>query len=262
MWDFVDLEDGRWYLWRLNGAAVAVRRTGNEWKIALKPARLEDLAGGAGGPEIVADGDVDLPRDVSFAIALGKRVSLRPAMPELPYLVTVKDPVNILSGAEAAFTVDLPVVFRAETEHGELLRELAPFTLSKTWFGDTSGGTLCWSLPAALDPGYLEGSSEHGGVTVGPSSLASCRITVRNRTRSSIELRRMAVYVELLRIWEVGGRLVTDGIVVDSLPDGGLKMSVADGTPPDGKLLSQAKVGQRELLVRRGVAFLRTIAGI
>ncbi len=262
MWDFTNVEQGQWYRWRLNGSTLAMRRDGDEWRVASRQVRLSERVEDAGRGEPISEEEVDALGPVSFVVARGRQVGLRPAMPDRPYLVTVKDPITLSPGAEARFALKLPVLFKAETEHGELLKDFLPYTLSKTWFGDTTGGTLCWSLPSALDPSCGENRArrcEEGDLS---NSLAHCEIVLRNTTKAPIELKRVAVYVELLRVWESEGRILVDSVFVDGLPDGGLKMTVSENTPPGARLLASAKVGQKELMVRKGVAFLRTIAGI
>ncbi len=262
MWDQFEPEETRWYRWRLDGAAAYLRKNGDEWRTVFAPARFQDLRADAGGPE-----PAEPPSDAaaSFAVAHASSVALRPRMSERPYLVLSRNDVRILSGAEARFDVALPVLFRFELPGGEGVGEAMPYRLSNTWFGDKTGGSLCWSLPIALDP-RCRGEAEDERAAAAPRacrSLVRCEIVVRNDSRTPLELKRLAVYTELLNIYEVAGRLATDTVQVDGLADGGLRMSVGEAPPDAGRrLLTPARVGQREMLVRRGVNFLRAVTGM
>ena len=186
MWDFFEPKDRLWYRWMLDGAEAFLRKNGDEWRIAFRSVPFEALSDHSGGPEAV-----EAPEDcaVSFVVGRGKRVALRPHLSEMPYLIVARDDVRILPGSESRFQVALPPVVRFETEGGDVLAESMPFTLSNTWFGDKSGGTLCISMPTALDPrcrGEIEESdgcgstdSLHGSLDRS-GALVHCEIVVRN----------------------------------------------------------------------------------
>lgn len=261
MWDFFEPEEGRWYRWRLDGAAAFLRKSGEEWRSAFRTIPFQNRFPGAGGPE-PCDGPGDL--DVSIAVAPGSRVALRPHLGELPYLVAARNDVTVMPGAEARFDIELPPEFRFELEGGTVLARHMPFSLSQAWFGDKTAGTLCLSLPVALDP-RCRGERTSGAPASGDSAfraLASCEIVLRNGSRAPIRAKRLAIYSELLDVYDCGGSLATDSAVVDSLADGDLKMGV--GRRPEGgrALTGGPKRGISELLVRKGVGFLRSIAGM
>jgi hypothetical protein len=66
-----------------------------------------------------------------------------------------------------------------------------------------------------------------------------------------------------LGIYEKDGRLTTDVVHINSLPDGGLKMTVqGEGKKGWHRLTSRSESGLSELLVRRGVNFLRSMTGL
>lgn len=263
MWDWFEPEERRWYRWRLDGAAAYVRKNGDEWQTVFAPARFQDLKADSGGPE-VAEPPADLQS--SFSVATGTSIALRPRMGQRPYLVVSRNDIRILSGAEARFDVAFPVLFRFELSGGEGIGEAMPYLLSNTWFGDKTSGSLCWSLPTVLDPrcrGEVEEATKGRPSWYDCHSLVRCEIVVRNDSKTPIDFKRLAVYTELLNIYEESGLLVTDPVMVDGLADGGLRMSVAESPLKAGRnLLAAARVGQREMLVRRGVKFLRTVAGM
>ena len=261
MWDLFTPDETRWYRWRLDGAIAYLRKNGDEWRTAFAPVRFQDLGNDSGGPE-PAESSADA--DASFTVAHGSSVALRPRMSERPYLVVSRNDVLILGGAEARFEGGLPAMFRFELGTGDSLGESLPYHLSSTWFGDKTSGVLCWSLPTALDPRCCgETLDESHDATEDCRSVVRCEIVVRNDSKTPLELKRLAVYTDLLNIYEAGGRLETDTVRVDGLADGGLHMRVEDSPAAMGrKLLTPARVGQRELFVRRGVNFLRSVTGM
>jgi hypothetical protein len=262
MWEYFEPEEALWYRWRLDGAEAYLRKNGDEWRTIFVPARFQDLVSQTEGPE-AAEPPTELQS--SFTVARSAAVALRPRMSEMPYLVVARNDIRFSGGAEARFDVALPVVFRFELPGGEGIAEAMPYLLSNTWFGDKAGGSLCWSLPTALDP-ICQGEVGEAGACVPFNdcrSLVRCEIVVRNDSKMPLDLKRLAVYTELLNIYEEDGHLVTDPVRVDGLADGLLRMSVADSPPVDGrKLLTPARVGQREMFVRRGVNFLRSVTGM
>ena len=59
------------------------------------------------------------------------------------------------------------------------------------------------------------------------------------------------------------GLLYSDTVLVDSLADGGLRMGVDEGAHRgQAKLVAGNKGGLSELLIRRGVNFLKTVTGM
>ncbi len=264
MWKYFEPEEAQWYQWRLHGSHAYLRKNGDEWRMAFFPVEFQELRPESGGP-LPCDPPESAP--IEFAVAHGVRVALRPRLSELPYLIMSRNIIRILPGADARFNVALPPVIHFELENGPSLGETLPFILSRTWFGDKTGGSLCLSMPTALDP-RCRGEKEdrvpsNTWDTETFRSLVHCEINVRNESKTAVNLERFAIFTDQINIYESDGILTTDLVVVNSLADGGLKVSIEEnkhrGT---GKLVTGSRVGTSELLVRRGVNFLRTITGL
>lgn len=260
MWDFFEPRERTWYRWKLNGAEVWLHKSGDEWRVGVKSVRYRDLVATAEGP-LPARSKPDIP--VLITVAHAKQVALRPLMPKEPFLITARNEVAVLGGQDTRFLVDLPVILRLELDTGDFIGEWRPFTLSNTWFGDKVDGTLCLSIPTALDPICRNEDLDASKDAPSYRGLIRCEILLRNDTKTTLDFRLLAVYAELLPVYSVGERLATDRIQVDGLPDGGLRTSVQRDSSFQGSvLLSPARVGQNELFVRRGVNFLRAITGL
>ncbi len=264
MWKYFEPEEAQWYQWRLHGSHAYLRKNGDEWRMAFFPVEFQELRPESGGP-LPCDPPESAP--IVFAVAHGTRIALRPRLSELPYLIIARNDIRILPGADARFNVALPPVIHFEMENGPSLGETMPFILSKTWFGDKTGGSLCLSMPTALDPRCRGEKEEKEPVNTWDTenfrSLVHCEINVRNESKVPVNLERVAIFTDLINIYESDGILTTDLVVVNSMADGGLKMSVEEKRQLGArKLVSGSRVGTSELLVRRGVNFLRTITGL
>ena len=261
MWSYFEPEERIWYRWRLNGAEAWLRKDGDEWRLAAKAVRFSEAADEADGPEPAEPPE---PDGAIVAVSRGSRVALRPLMPDRPYMIASRSDVRIHEGSEAVFRLDLPVMLSFQIEGGEILRDFMPFKLSNTWFGDKSAGSLCYCLPTALDPECRgESAACAGAEAPRRRSLARCEIFVRNAHKAVLHVEHLAVYTELLSLYDRDGYLETDRVAVEGQPDSGLKMSVVKrAADRRGELLVGARVGQSELMVRRGVGFLRAIAGM
>ncbi|WP_304225055.1 hypothetical protein [Gracilinema caldarium] len=271
MWDYFAPQEITWYEWRLDGGRAFLRKNGEEWRLAFLSGSFLDLNPDAGGPE-----PVEHPGQspVSFAVSRGEKVALRPYYANRPYLITVRNEIKLLPGAEARFSVALPPLLRFELEDGTVLAEKQHFNLSPTWFGDKTSGDLCLSLPLMLDPqckGEVptkEGSDGNTGIDIKSAasackSLIHCDIIVRNVSKNELDLKRFAIYTDLMNIYEQDGFLTGDTVLIDTTADGGLRMSVDSGAHRNRKKVHTGnRSGLSELLVRRGMNFLKSITGM
>lgn len=249
-WAFRTLEQDCWYRWRLDGAEVFLKNTGNVWSWATRPKHPSGLRRDFGGPDKGVEPH-DLP--VRQVIAARQSVALRPFALARPFVVTATRAISILGGQEAEFSADLPVSVHWMTFSGEVLAHPNTIELHKTWFGDTASGRLCFLWPAGLEP---PAEPPFG-------SMIRCRLLVRNLAKTALVLKQFPLYCEYLSLWEVGSSLRCDLVVVEGLNDQTVRMTTV---PYEGQshdiLLYEAVMTQNELLFQRGVDFLRSLAGI
>jgi hypothetical protein len=201
--------------------------------------------------------------EVSFVVGKGKKAALRPYFGGMPYLITIQDDIRIMPGAETHFSVMLPPLLRFElSPHEAPLAEYMPFLLSHTWFGDGMAGILCHSLPSC----FSRRSEEHINVEEKSDfqSLIHCELLVRNTSKTELDLKQAAIYTDMLNIYEKNATLLTDDVVLDSLNDGNLKMSIHHHGQNKGykKLSSSVGGAKSEMFVRRGAEFLKTMTSI
>jgi len=270
MWNYFEPENLRWYRWNLDGATAWLRKNGEEWRLAVEPVAFKQIHQESGGPEESEEPDSLIP---SYIVASGRKVALRPRLSSRPYLVSARNNVRLLPGAAAWFSIALPPRLRFELENGQVLLDSEPFTVSNTWFGDKTAGDLCLSLPIELDP-ECKGENEAGTSAcdtanqatskyLGCRSLVLCNLVVKNRSKEAIDLKRLAIFTDLLNLYEKEDRLVTDTVVVVGTADGSLQTNIDDSEYRKlRKIHAAEKSGLSEVLVRHGVSFLRSITGI
>ncbi len=270
MWKYFTPEEQQWYRWRLDGSFAYLRKNSKEWQMVFVPGMLDRLVPDAGGPEFA---EVPSTESISFAVSQGQSVALRPHFGERPYIILIKNDVHLLPDVEARFKIALSPLFRFELKNGQILGEFLPFILSYTWFGDKTDGTLCFSLPMTWDSLYeskIEGDTYNQNIFSKEmpifsqcKSLVHCEIVVRNTTKNTVEVKQLALYTDLLNIYEKDGFLLSDTVFIDATADGGLRMSVSSESHHGYSTLHKApKSGAGELLIRRGVNFLKTITGL
>lgn len=248
-WAFQSFPPDRWHRWRLDGATVYLLNAKQGWYWAASPKRPDDLRRDFGGPE-----EAEPPSELAVrrVVAPGPVAALRPFALSRPFVVMTTKPVSIHPGQDAEFLVDLPVSVRWMAQTGDILAHPNTIELHKTWFGDTAAGRLCFLWRTDLET----------PITAPFGSMFRCRIVVRNHTKAPMNLNSFPIYCEYLSLWESSGNLHSDVVIVEGFGDHSLKMSIQTDRLPRDALLYEAAVSQNELFFKRGVDFLRSIAGI
>ena len=119
-----------------------------------------------------------------------------PVMPDRPVVARPEETIGIPAGREARLHVAVPVWIRIHVGQGEsavVLCEVPSTVLSKTWFGETHSGELCYSLEMGL-------CRESSAPTVS-GHLVTCSVDVRNVSREALVLQRICLRVLHLSIY-------------------------------------------------------------
>lgn len=247
-WDLFTPQPGIWYRWRLDGAEVCLWNQGDEWRVVDRPRSLRTHATNFGGPEEL----IPEPTDYRSCFAPAQRVGLKPTMLDRPLVIQNDSVITVHRDQEAVFEVDLPISVRFELESGLVLSGLNTILLTKTWFGDSTSGIPCFLWPVRLRALLPEPCG----------TLVRCRIRVKNETKSPLNLRQFVIDTDLLSLWTGDRVLSTNKILLEGQADGSLRMAALPIDADPNSILYQAPVGQTERLIKRGVDFLRNIAGI
>jgi len=281
MWNFFVPKESQWYCWKLDGASLWMRKNGEEWRFAASSIPFKQIQNDSAGPLFV---DAPSELSIAFAVAPGKKAALRPHPSTAPYLVSARNDVKIYPGTEAQFDIALPPIFRIELENGSSLFESLPFITPYTWFGDKVSGDLCLSLPIELDPqckneqGYFERIDSNNPISLDPiiqeslqraaqylscRSLIHCKIVVKNRSKEPLNVKRLAIFTSLMNVYQKQDNLVSDTVIITAAADDSLQTNIDDSAYKNlPKIHAAPKTGLNELLVMKGVSFLRSIAGL
>ncbi|MDR2633511.1 MAG: hypothetical protein LBC51_07805 [Treponema sp.] len=250
------IQDGRWYCWNVNGALGYLRKEGARWQSAFQSLPFQAMTGEFSGPTEAAPPQ-GLAR--SLTIGAGSEVSLRPLLNARPYLALMQEKLCLLPSAEARLVVLFPPVLCFETEDNQRIASFTPFTCPQAWFGDdTSEGILCCSLPSRCiinDPQSLG---------TYPRVLVRCPLVIRNRSKTPLELDRLAIYTEPLSLYEHEGYVWSDTVAMDSSLGGGdIEMNVLPDTPEAyRKIRGAARNGMGDILIRQGADFIKNITSL
>jgi hypothetical protein len=158
-WSVRRIGEDRVTLARLGALRLWVARADKEWGYAFEhgePSTIQDIAQ---VPEDV------VPRELEWTNMLfrdaPREFAFRAVTPDRPVVVKPAHPVSIPPGETGTFFVPVPVFVRMlliEGREEQVLGTVPSRPLSDTWFGTTTEGVLCYSLPcpAGMDIGQLE----------------------------------------------------------------------------------------------------------
>jgi hypothetical protein len=252
MWNYHKPEEGRWYCWHLNGAAAYLRKEKNEWRTAFAAIPPGAMGERFGGPE-EAPPPESLPNILS--IGPGHRVMLRPSLSPKPYLAALETKTRLFPETKTVLDVFFPPLLQFELSRNLILAAFMPFVLRETWFGvNTTSGVLCLALPPPLVLGEKETPKPRDALIRGS-------LILWNRSKDPVDISRIIIYTEALAVYEEENRLYTDGIIMEFLAGGDLRINAqAPGKPM--KRISRNSHGTRNVLIRRGTDFIKEIISI
>jgi hypothetical protein len=263
-WESFELREAVWYRWCLEGAEIFVCRRENQWYSLCRRIRWKERSAECSGPL-----ETEEPRGAVHSALWGggSAAALRPYLPVKPFLTNPG--LLLFPGMETSLELDLPpllyVSASAEASpgrgNGETLFTIVPFTLNESWYGvDTMHGILCSSLPPS--------SGSPGAVAI------RCRVLIRNRARTVLELDKLPLHAGELGVYERDGELISDTPVIDVYGEGDYRMSVKapeEGNPVSnhgtwvsshGTLLAPGnKSGVGDMLIHHGTRIIKNITG-
>jgi hypothetical protein len=250
-----ELQDGRWYCWNLNGVLAYLKKEGEIWEAACTVLPLKDMTDEWYGPKEEVPPET-LPR--SMTVGPGTELTLYPYMSEKPYLVPLPAKLCLVPAAEVRFTALFPPRMSFETGDNQRIAAFTPFTCPEAWFGDdTASGVLCLSIPST----YI--TRDQAAVRAAPLSLIRCPLVIRNRSKTPLELDRLAIYTEPLSIYEHEGCAWSDTVAMESLIGGNIEMNVLPETPESyRKIRAAARNGMGDIFIRQGADFIKNITSL
>ena len=156
-------------------------------------------------------GETDPPQEEAFILTPSGTVALLPALPELPTVLTLENPLTIVPGTGVSGYLVLPVSMQLLqlTGHGKtvdksVLKEIPGITLSKTWFGTTVSGDLCYGWDTGLRM-QLPRTGELEAVVP---------ITMENNSQTLLVVDKICLHTEYLELFITADRLWTNEVEV------------------------------------------------
>jgi len=187
-------------------------------------------------------------------------VQLIPVMPDRPVVVRPEAPVKIPTGREALFLVSIPAWVRvtAGESAGMTLCEEPPVVLSNIWFGDPMSGELCYSLRTRARRAVDEAEVK--------TDCATSPVSVRNTSGRQLDVERLWVHVESLRIYGGSRRLWTNEVRIDYRgEDQNSRIEYAQKPPEfaeDPELLSEPRTPVKSRLLKKTLGTFKFFTGI
>lgn len=189
-----------------------VRRTREECLVGVLPgageARDNTVESGAEVPEKIAWRRFAVPPEMTV-------LRVRPATPDRSLVVRPADSLSILAGHATDLFVSVPLSWRVELGRSRdsmtILDEVPSVTLTKSWFGENTGGEPCYALKTrAL---HVLGDER--------ANRFYCRVHLKNDGALPFVLERFCLQTPALALYAAdNGRLWTNDVRVSLRQEG------------------------------------------
>ena len=262
-WEYFIFGESQWYLWRLAGAEISVCREEETWHGFCRSLRWEKRDTSCTGPlQEIPSVQTALQTNVIKI----KTAALRPFLPEKPFLISLGG-IKLYPGMKTTLKLEIPPQLRliAEKSAGSAPKHIfsfVPFMVKETWCGKNSmDGYLCSSLPVNINgktAGVADDKNAQENVLC-PLSV-HCNMTIRNRTKSVLELKTIPLYASGLSVYEKGGKLISDAPLVDVL-ENNFHMTVETARNEHSTLLVQGNKSDLRF-INQGTRIIKNIAGL
>ena len=251
MWGAIEIRPEENSQFDFKHVKIFLQRLYDEWRFAYKHRESE-----------TADCSPKEEDWIRLVSTTDETLELSPVLPDRPLVIRPESPLSIFPKRYASFFVALPVWYRftAVSAKGRTnLIDIPSRVLSNTWFGDPSGGELCYSLDAQLRrASTLQEDRE---------TVVTCSLAVRNGSEEKLNFERICAHVENLSVFEDDeGRLWTNEIKVLFKGTEQISQLTIQNRPPTDISTARKIAIPRETtnknILRRSFVFFRQITGI
>lgn len=130
-------------------------------------------------------------------------IRIRPVFPKLPVIVSSEYPLKLVPGASIQVYCRVPAWMEISLiKSNYVLHEIPITKLSRTWFGNTMEGELCYWLTSKARRNLKEVESK--------PYLVNCPIQITNKSHTDLNFERFCYRVERLGIYAVNDELWAD----------------------------------------------------
>lgn len=185
------------------------------------------------------------------------RIKICPVVPDMPVIVQFPDDIVIPEKQSAVFYVEIPLVLQIKIKSAPdiYLTDIPSERLSKTWYGDLSGGILSYSLNTVLSTVIPD--------EIPPSSAVS-RILIINKSNRPFNFKKTAVYVHNFNIYQGSNNMLwTNNSSITLLNNDELKIQI-DEKPSEGEkavYINPNYVKEKNLFKKGFTIILKTVTG-
>ena len=155
------------------------------------------------------EGNLDFSRGEYFQTGKSNSLIIVPALPDKP-LVFKGDMLKVSAGQKFTFFLKIPAslhFFYSKSQPENLMKEIVPKQLSRTWFGEPDNG----------EPALAVGNEyflEFEATETLPFEII-CPVTIINNSAVPFEVKRLIIRTENLTIYKTGNKKVTSFVHVE-----------------------------------------------
>jgi hypothetical protein len=208
LWSPVEVEKEKVYYWQIAQLKLWISKAADEIYVAHEQASDVSVE-----QKVVIAAERKKPEKIEWNRFIVEErssiIQLNPAVPDRAVVVGSEAPVKILPETKAMFFVGIPIWVRlyiGENKKKEV-SEIPTVILSNTWFGDPTGGVLCYGIKSrALRT--MDELEESPGKAV-------CTVVVHNKSEVQLDFQKFCIHVENLKLYRGTKRLWTNEVSID-----------------------------------------------
>ncbi|KGE71711.1 DUF432 domain-containing protein [Spirochaeta lutea] len=216
LWGPIRTDDTTCLYWSFPQCELWIRRVTDEWFVLTQHAQDYAL------PVATHHTTDNLPLEAAipvdppevngwsrFVTLQQDELGLLPALPDRPLVIRPSMSSTLLPGRWAQFFLAIPVwanLVTLKSKEQTIFQEIPLTLLSNTWFGNTTGGELCY----ALDTPFHRSPDE---IQKNPVT-AICPLTIKNSSKELLQFQRLCLHVENLELYQEETQLWTNQITV------------------------------------------------
>ncbi|MBN1413019.1 MAG: DUF432 domain-containing protein [Spirochaetales bacterium] len=257
-WNTFHIDEDKLYHSRIGPLRIWIKRKLTDWYIAAGRNAEEN------GIEELKPIKTNSTEELSWSrwvlTSAVNTIRLKPVMPDKPVVIRPENPIKIPAGNSGKFFVNIPVWVRIETggKNQTVLTELPINILSKSWFGDTFSGELCYTKRSLV-------RKELDELQDNPC-CAVCTVKIKNNSKLELDFTRFCLNVENLSIFSRGERLRTnhvDAVFRGEEQESQITISgIHSGLMENYSLISEPRKKIDRNIIKSSYQFLKSFTGI
>jgi len=187
-----------------------------------------------------------------------KNITLEPALPELPLIITPMEKLGILPNQKLDVFVEIPLLLSifSGTQGNRLNLWETPFTpLSKSFFGSPDNGEIAYSL---VTPLYSSVS-----LYTAPATSAYCPLSIFNRSAQVLDFQRMILRVPYLTLYQGADRIFASPVFVsfrgaDQISQVKIRKKPLESDPPLKEMVPPRSIEEKSVL-KKSFFFIKNL---